>query len=206
MKGSFGSWGFDRRVVDGAVNGFGLGHRVCVVDLDSPRSLCRRRGGQSRRAVVRRIELRVPPGPDRPDSELRAADAGRRLRFCEHLFAREVISYECRRLPASFDNPVPAARRRRACCCSSPRKKSNAIRWIANLLRWGGFLVSVPLWFGYPAAARRAISSSNGCRGFRPWRAVLPGGRRLQRTPRAAGHALRLNRHPFLVDGDHRTP
>ena len=91
MKSSFGLWAFDRRVVDGAVNGTGWAHRIRVVDLEPHRSLRRRRRGQSRRPVVRRIELRIPPGPDRTGSELRAADAGRRMRVCEHLLAREVI-------------------------------------------------------------------------------------------------------------------
>ena len=37
-------------------------------------------------------------------------------------------------------------------------------------------------------------------------RAVLPRGRRLQRPARAAGYALRLHRHPLVVDGNYRAP
>ena len=91
MKSAFGLWTFDRRVVDGAVNGSGwltvfaswvssLIDRYVVdgaVNLVGP--------------LVRGIELRVPPRADRTDSELRAADAGRRMRVCEHLLAREVV-------------------------------------------------------------------------------------------------------------------
>ena len=30
-----------------------------------------------------------------------------------------------------------------------PKENGNAIRWIANLFAFGGFLVSLPLWFWY---------------------------------------------------------
>ena len=74
-------WTFDRKVVDGAVNGTG-GFTVISAWLsglfdryvvDGLVNLV----GLGRQPVI----ARVPPGADRSGAELRAADAGRRLRF-----------------------------------------------------------------------------------------------------------------------------
>ena len=91
MKSSFGLWTFDRRVVDGAVNGTGwltvfsswISSLIDRYVVDGAVNLVGRSSEES--------SFRVPPGPDRTGSELRAADAGRRVRVCEHLSAREVI-------------------------------------------------------------------------------------------------------------------
>ena len=46
-------------------------------------------------------------------------------------------------------HPVHAARRRAASCCSCRKQNENAIRWIANIVAFVGFVISVPLWFWY---------------------------------------------------------
>ena len=92
MKSSFGLWSFDRRVVDGAVNGTGwmtvfaswISSLLDRYVVDGAVNLVGRSSEESS-FVFRRIQTGT-------GSELRAADAGRRVRFCEHLFAREVIS------------------------------------------------------------------------------------------------------------------
>ena len=91
MKSAFGLWGFDRRVVDGAVNGSGwltvfaswVSSLLDRYVVDGAVNLVGRSSEESS-FVFRRVQTGL-------DSELRAADAGRRVRFCEHLFAREVV-------------------------------------------------------------------------------------------------------------------
>jgi hypothetical protein len=73
-----GMWAFDRRVIDGAVDGrAGCGFRV---DLPSARQVPGRRFGEPRRLGRRRGQLPAAPRADRVDTELRARDGVRRVR------------------------------------------------------------------------------------------------------------------------------
>ena len=82
------------------------------------------------------------------------------------------------------------------------KRQENLIRWIANIVAFLGFVVSVPLWFWYdPAGAQyqfiERVPVDPVHRG-----GVLPGRRRLQRAADPADHADGHDRGPVVLDGD----
>ena len=97
VRGTMGSagglWTVDRQVVDGAVNGTRLDDDRGILGLPHPRQVRRRRSRQPDRLDVRRGQLRLPPGADRPDSELRVRHAARRVRARDLVPRRPVIGH-----------------------------------------------------------------------------------------------------------------
>ena len=47
------------------------------------------------------------------------------------------------------------------------KQNENAIRWIANIVAFVGFVISVPLWFWFNPQTPPTSSSSSARRGFR---------------------------------------
>ena len=84
------------------------------------------------------------------------------------------------------------------------KQNENAIRWIANIVAFVGFVISVPLWFwfnpqsaDFPVRRARAVDSVGR-------RRVFPRRRRLQHAADPADDDDGVHRGAVVVDGHHR--
>ena len=166
----------DKHVVDG------------VVDL----------AGQDRRPR----QLRHPPCPDGPGSELRAPDGGRRVRVSDGLLAGQVMMsvFRSHLLSIILFTPLAGA----LVLLFVGRERAHTIRWIANAFAAAGFAVSLPLWFWYQPQGERWQFVERARVDPVDRRLVLPRRRRLQRPADPADDADGGDRDPVLVDRGHR--
>src|SRR5581483_8729559 len=118
-------------------------HRHRVVVLGPHRQERRRWPGEPCRVDCARRQLAVPAAANGSRAELRAVDALRHLRVRQHLPVLQITMTHY--LSYILFEPLVGA----LLILLVSKQNENAIKWIANLTAFAGFIISIPLWFWY---------------------------------------------------------